>query len=165
MKTSFRQRVLIAVGISAGLLASFNLFGQNTATMHPVAYKYTINSESDYLVAVNSIQTLAGQLYDAHVKYPALAYTHVYNQDGSIMGFAVTGVPQSFEADKISLNLMELEMLGNAVNTMDVAYLPVSKDDKLSSRISKKKAMQNTSEQDAIMASIHPNDLILSSKR
>jgi hypothetical protein len=160
MKTSFRQRVLIAVGISVGLLATLNLFGQNTT-----ASTYTIKSQSDYQVAVNSIHTIAGTLYDAHVKYPSLAYTHVYNQDGSLMGFTVTGVSQSSEADKISSNLMELEMLGNAINSMDLAYLPLDSDEKLSSRVSKKKAMQNTAEQDALMASIHPNDIIASSKR
>lgn len=158
MKTSFRQRVLIAVGISVGLLATLNLFGQSTTN------PYTIKSQSDYLVAVNSIQTLAGTLYDAHVKYPALAYTHVYNQDGSLMGFNVSGVAKSSEADKISSNLMELELLGNAINNMDLAYLP-SDDEKLTSRVSRKQAMQNTAEQDALMASIHPNDIIASSKR
>ncbi len=158
MKTSFRQRVLIAVGISVGLLATLNLFGQSTSN------PYTVKSQSDYLVAVNSIQSLAGTLYDAHVKYPALAYTHVYNQDGSLMGFAVTGVSKSSEADKISSSLMELEMLGNAINSMDLAYLP-SDDGKLTSRVSKKRAMQNTAEHDALMASIHPNDVIASSKR
>jgi hypothetical protein len=158
MKTSFRQRVLIAVGISVGLLATLDLFGQSTTN------PYTIKSQSDYVVAVNSIQTLAGTLYDAHVKYPALAYTHIYNQDGSLMGFNVTGVSKSSEADKISSNLMELELLGNAINNMDLAYLP-SDDGKLTSRVSKKEAMQNTAEQDALMASIHPNDIIASSKR
>jgi hypothetical protein len=156
MKTSFRQRVLIAVGISVGLLATLNLFGQSTNS-------YAIKSQSDYLVAVNSIQTIAGTLYEAHVKYPALAYTHVYNQDGSLMGFTVTGVSQASVADKISTSLMELEMLGNAINNMDLAYLP-NADEKLTSRVSKKQAMQNTAEQDALMASIHPNDIIASSK-
>ena len=59
---------------------------------------------------------------------------------------------------------MELELLGNAINTMDLAYLP-SDDGKLTSRVSKKRAMQNTAEEDALMASIHPNDIIASSKR
>ncbi len=165
MKTSLRQRVLIAVGISAGLLASFNLFGQNSSSNQFLAAQYTIDSQSDYLVAVESIQNLAVSLYDAHVKYPSLAYTHVYNQDGSLMGFAVTGVPHSSEADKISINLMELELLGNAVNNMDLVYLPETTSNKLTSRVSKKRAMQNTSEQDAVLASIHPNDIIASSKR
>ena len=156
MKTSFRQRVLIAVGISVGLLASLNLFGQNT---------YTIKSQSDYAVAVNSIHSIAGKLYDAHVKYPSLTYTHVYNQDGSLMGFAVTGVSKSSEADQISSSLMELEMLGNAIKNMDLAYLPTDNNEKLSSRVSRKKAMQNTAEQNALMASIHPSDIIASSRR
>lgn len=159
MKTSFRQRVLIAVGISAGLLASLNLFAQNTQP------SYTITSQSDYLHTVESIQDLAVEIYNAHVKYPALAYSHVYNHDGSLMGFTVTGVPHSSEADKISADLMQLEVLGNAVNKMDIAFLPESKNDKPSSRVSKKQAMQNTSEQEhAMLASVHPNDFTASNK-
>jgi hypothetical protein len=160
MKTSLRQRVLIAVGISAGLLASLNLFAQNSQS------QYTIASQTEYVEAVESIQDLAVKLYNAHVKYPTLAYSHIYNQDGSLMGFTVTGVPQSSEADKISADLMQLELLGNAVNNMDVAYLPESKNEKLNSRVSKKQAMQNAAEQEhALMASVHPNDLIASSKQ
>jgi hypothetical protein len=154
MKTSLRQRVLIAVGISAGLLASFNLFGQNSEA-NPAA-QYTINSQSDYTNAVESIHELAIKLYESHVKYPSLSYSHVYNQDGSLMGFTVSGVPHSSEADNISVALMQLELLGEAVNKMDVAYLPDT-DQKLTSRVTKKKAMQNTAEQEhAVLASAHP---------
>jgi hypothetical protein len=161
MKTSFRQRVLIAVGISAGLLASFNLFGQN---QNQNTSRYTINSQSDYVAAVESIQQLASTLYEAHVKYPSLSYTPIYNNDGSLMGFTVTGVSQSADADQISLSLMELELLGNAINRMDVAYLPEMKNEKLNSRVSKKRAMQNMAEQEALTASIHPADVIASSR-
>lgn len=162
MKSSFRQRLLIAVGISAGILASFNLFAQNTPNQ-PSAAVYTINSQSEYQMAVSSIQDLASKLYSAHVKYPALAYSHVYNNDGSLMGFTVTGVPQSAEADKISSSLMELELLGKAINSMDLAYVPDSKD-KLSSKISKKKAVQNLAEAETVMASAHPGDFIASNR-
>jgi len=165
MKSSFRQRLLIAVGISAGLLASFNLFGQTSPVNQPFSLSYTITSQSDYMQAVESIQELAVKLYDAHVQYPNLAYSHVYNQDGSLMGFNVTGVPQSFEADLISVNLMQLEILGNAVKIMDVAYLPEIKNEKLASRVSKKKAMQNLADQEhAILASAHPYEFSASNK-
>lgn len=81
------------------------------------------------------------------------------------MGFSVTGVSTSSEADQISASLMELELLGNAIKNMDLAYLPTDNNEKLNSRVSKKKAMQNTAEQDALMASIHPSDVIASSRR
>lgn len=163
MKSSFRQRVLIAVGISAGILASFNLFAQNTTSQNSAA-RYSIHSQAEYQMAVESIQELANTLYNAHVKYPALAYSHVYNNDGSLMGFTITGVSQSKDADKISSSLMQLEMLGTAVNTMDLAYLPDS-NDKLASRIGKKRAMQNLAEEEtAIMASANPGDFITSNR-
>lgn len=141
MKPSLRQKFLIAVGISAGLLASFNLFAQKA----PV--QYTINSQAEYLMAVESIQELAATLYSAHSNYPQLQYSHIYNADGSLMGFNVTGVPQSAQADKISVCLMQLEALGNAVHNMDAAYLP-STNQKLSSRVSKKEATRAVGTED-----------------
>lgn len=169
MKSSLRQTLLIALGISAGILLSFNLFGQNTATISPVAAQYSINSQVEYLQTVESIQELAAKLYDAHVKYPQLAYTHVYNDDGSLMGFSVTGVTQSTEADRISICLMQLELLGNAVSKMDQANLPTSKNERLSSRVSKKKAMQNTIQEDSsestlLASGTNPNDLMAANK-
>lgn len=161
MKPSLRHKLLIAVGISAGLLASFNLFAQNTQ----VQPQYAINSQTEYLQAVESIQELAATLYTAHVSYPQLAYSQVYNADGSLMGFSVTGVPQSAQADKISICLMQLETLGNAVNNMDASFLPANDNEKLTSRVSKKKASQNTSDQ--VIAErivLAPNDLIASTK-
>lgn len=144
MKASIRQKFLIAVGISAGLLASMNLFAQESNTA--IERKYTINSEAAYLLTVESIEELSTKIYNAHQKYPQLSYSHVYDNKGVLMGFTVTGVPQSSIADEISVNLMELEALGNAINTMDYAYLPDSKNTKLTSRVSKKKAMESLNE-------------------
>lgn len=167
MKTSLRQSLLIAVGIFAGLLASFNLFAQAPATLVS-NQQYTINSQAEYQSVVNSIQSLAGKIYDAHVKYPQLAYSHVYDSQGSLMGFTVTGVTRSTEANEISACLMQLEVLGNAVSMMDQAYLPRD-DGKLSSRVSKKRAMQNQPQepvaQDLVLiGTTNPNDLLAANK-
>lgn len=168
MTPSLRQRLLITVGIFAGLLASFNLFAQNTSSQPVVAHQYVINSQDEYTLAVESIQELAVKLYYAHQKYPKLMYSHIYNNDGSLMGFTVTGVPQSVEADKISGFLVELELLGKAVNTMDAAYLPEVKNEKLTSRVSKKQATESNV-QEEVEGVIHasrtnPYDLIASNK-
>jgi hypothetical protein len=83
------------------------------------------------------------------------------------MGFTVTGVSQSVEADKISGFLVELELLGKAVNTMDAAYLPESKNEKLSSRVSKKQAESNVQPESEIVVQApitNPYDLMASSK-
>lgn len=169
MTPSLRQRLLIAVGIFAGLLASFNLFAQNTSSPTGAgASQYVIHSQEEYTLAVESINELAVKLYYAHQKYPKLAYDQVYNSDGSLMGFAVTGVAQSAEADKISGFLVQLEVLGKAVNTMDPAYLPESKNEKLTSRVSKKQATQSTAQgEDEVVihaSRTNPYDLIASSK-
>jgi hypothetical protein len=167
MTPSLRQRLLIAVGIFAGLLASFNLLAQNTSSPAGIT-QYVIHSEEEYTLAVESINELAVKLYYAHQKYPKLSYAQVYNSDGSLMGFTVTGVPQSVEADKISGFLVQLEVLGSAVNTMDPAYLPESKNEKLTSRVSKKQATQSTVQEEpeiVIHASrTNPYDLIASNK-
>jgi len=168
MTPSLRQRLLIAVGIFAGLLASFNLFAQNTSSQPAAAQQYVIHSQEEYTLAVESINELAVNLYYAHQKYPKLTYAQVYNSDGSLMGFTVTGVPQSAEADKISGFLVQLEILGSAVNTMDAAYLPESKNEKLTSRVSKKQATQSTvhEESDVVIhaSRTNPYDLIASNK-
>lgn len=141
MKT-LRQRLLIAVGISAGLLASMNLFAQSP---QPKQQAYTIDSQTEYATVVNSINDLAGKLYQAHQAFPNLTYAHIYDASGALMGFTVAGVPQSAKADEISGYLMELEVLGNAVQTMDDSFLPASKNMRLSSRVSKKKAIESMS--------------------
>ena len=168
MTPSLRQRLLIAVGIFAGLLASFNLFAQNTSSQPVAAQQYVIHSQEEYTLAVESINELAVKLYYAHQKYPKLTYAQVYNSDGSLMGFTVAGVPQSAEADKISGFLVQLEILGSAVNTMDPAYLPESKNEKLTSRVSKKQATQSTvhEENDVVIhaSRTNPYDLIASNK-
>ena len=167
MKTSFRQKLLIAVGLSAGLLASMNLFAQENANLPAIQHPYAISSQSDYLKAVSSINELASKLYRAHSKYPQLAYSHVYNSNGELMGFTVEGVSQSSVADEISGQLMELEVLGNAIHSMNDTYLPESKNSKLSSRVSKKRAMQSMiqqeSDENTVQASgSNPNDLNVS---
>jgi hypothetical protein len=141
MKT-LRQRLLIAVGISAGLLASMNLFAQE---VKPRTQTYMIDSQAEYLTVVKSISDLAAKVYQAHQTYPGLTYAHVYDASGALMGFTVTGVPQSSTADEISGYLMELEALGNAVHTMDDSFLPESKNTRLTSRVSKRKAIESMS--------------------
>ena len=164
VKPSIRQKLLIVVGIFAGLLASFNLFAQDTPSK---THQYTITSQAEYAQVAESIEGLASKLFEAHVKYPSLAYTHIYNNSGSLIGFNVTGVPQSAEADKISVCLMQLELLGDAVNQMDLTYLP-SSNTKLTSRVNKKKALQNTSQEivetAVLVTGTNPNEVLAANK-
>lgn len=165
MKSTLRQKLLIAVGIFAGLLASMNLFAQ-APVQQPSAAQFVISSEADYNSAVESIETIASTLQNAYATYPNLAYTNIYNADGSLMGVHVTGVPSSAHADKIAANLMQLEILGAALNNMDVAYLPASKDSKLSSKVSKKHASKTEApvEQTTAFKNTNSTELLASRK-
>ncbi len=163
MKSTLRQKFLIAVGIFAGLLASMNLFAQ--APVQQPAAQFIISSEADYISAVESIESIATTLQNAYAAYPNLAYTNIYDADGSLMGVNVTGVPSSAQADKIAANLMQLEILGAAVNNMDVAYLPAN-DSKLSSKVSKKEASETAvpAEQATAFKSTNSTELLASRK-
>ena len=118
-----------------------NLFAQ--APVQQPTPQFIISSQAEYISAVESIEVLASTLQNAHTSFPELAYIHIYNVDGFLMGFHVTGVPQAAQADKIAACLMKLEQFGAAISNMDIAFLPPSDDSKLSSRVSKKRASQS----------------------
>ena len=142
-----------------------NLFAQ-APVQQSAASQFVISSESDYASAVESIEAIATALQSAYVTYPQLAYTNIYNADGSLMGVHVTGVPNDVQADKIAANLMQLEILGAAVNNMDVAYLPAAKDSKLSSKVSKKVASKTEAleEQTTAFNNTNSTELLASRK-
>jgi hypothetical protein len=62
----------------------------------------------------------------------------VYNEN-HIVAFMINGVNDSAAADEISNCLMQLEVLSDAVMSMDESFLPSTKDIKRS-RVSKKVA-------------------------
>jgi hypothetical protein len=100
--------------------------------------KYSINSTEDYIRVEGEITALGESLGAAHKKYPNLNYMPVYNDD-QIIAFMINGVNDSTAADHISNTLMQLEVLAEAIKSMDASYLPSTKDSKLN-RVSKKVA-------------------------
>ena len=100
--------------------------------------KYSINSTEDYIRIEDQITTLGESLRVAYKKHPNLSYMPVYNGE-QIVAFMINGVKESEDADQISNNLMQLEILADAVKSMDESYLPTIKDTKLS-KVSRKVA-------------------------
>jgi hypothetical protein len=100
--------------------------------------KYSINSTEDYIRIEDQITTLGESLRDAYKKHPNLSYMPVYNGE-QIVAFMINGVKESEDADQISNNLMQLEILADAVKSMDESHLPTIKDTKLS-KVSRKVA-------------------------
>ena len=141
MKT-LNKNILAALILAAFIGTSFNAMAQYPAASavlvnHDLT-KYSINSTEDYLRIERQITALGETLGDALKKYPNLNYMPVYNED-QIVAFMINGVNNSAAADAISNNLMQLEILSDAVRSMDVSLLPSAKDAKLG-RVSKKVA-------------------------
>jgi hypothetical protein len=73
----------------------------------------------------------------AHEVYPNFKYVAAYDQ-GEITGYVITGVSDTEVANKLSSCLMQLQVLGDYVRTMNTAYLPVTEDK--AARVSKREA-------------------------
>jgi hypothetical protein len=141
MKTLSRN-LLPALILVAFIGTSFNAMAQYPAASAVLVNndltKYSIRSTEDYLRIERQITALGESLGDALKKYPSLNYMPVYNED-QIVAFIINGVNNSAAADAISNNLMQLEILYDAVRYMDVSLLPSAKDAKMG-RVSKKVA-------------------------
>jgi len=141
MKT-LNKNFFAALTLAAFIATSFNAMAQYPAASavlvnHDIT-KYSINSTEDYLRVERQITALGETLGEAFKKYPNLSYMPVYNED-QIIAFMINGVNNSAAANAISNNLMQLEILSDAVMSMDESLLPSAKDIKLS-RVSKKVA-------------------------
>lgn len=95
-----------------------------------------IGSTEEYVQVANTISALSSELRDAFILNPNLKYTATYNEE-ELIGFIVTGVKDSKEADAISLVLMQLEVLGGIANAADEKYFPI---EATSSRVSRREA-------------------------
>jgi hypothetical protein len=85
-----------------------------------------IKSEADYRIVQDSIEVLAYELYTVYQQYPKIRYKHQFDAQGKLTGVSVTGIRDKETAGKVSSHLMKLEVLGEAIRTMDRAYLPGS---------------------------------------
>lgn len=138
---NLRKNFLTALVVAAFVGGSFEAMAQYPAASALLVNdltKYSINSTEDYIRIEEQITTLGESIRDAYKKHPNLSYMPVYNGD-QIVAFMINGVKGSEDANQISHNLMQLEILADAVKSMDESHLPTIKDTKLS-RVNKKVA-------------------------
>lgn len=134
-------KIVAAIAITVLLLTCNSAFSQVLPassvvfTSHSIE-EYSITSTEDYLQLESSIQAAADKLHDAYQKYPHLSYEPSYNGD-QIIGFVVNGVKNREDGNEIAYYLMQLELMGQVVETIDEKYLPF---DSASTRISKREA-------------------------
>lgn len=137
----YRKNVLAAIAITVLILTGSNAFSQVIPassvvfTSHSID-EYLITSTEDYVQLENSIKSVADKLHDAYQKYPNLSYEASYNGD-QIIGFVVNGVKNREDGNEIAYYLMQLELMGKVVETIDEKYLPF---DSATSRVSKRDA-------------------------
>jgi hypothetical protein len=139
---NLHKNLLSALVVAAAVVGSFNAMAQYPAASvllvnHDLT-KYSINSTEDYIRIEDQISVLGESIGQAYKNHPNLSYIPVYNGD-QIVAFMINGVKDSKSADQISNDLMQLEILSDAVRSMDESLLPTIKDSKLS-RVSKKTA-------------------------
>jgi hypothetical protein len=101
-----------------------------------------IRSTTEYHIVQDSIEVLAYELYTVYQRYPKVRYKHQFDAQGRLTGISVTGVRDKETAGRVSSHLMKLEILGEAIRTMDRAYLPDSNMPADFGRLSQKETLR-----------------------
>lgn len=136
-----KRNVLVAIALTVLTIIGTNVFAQvlpatSSVVAGHAAADYSIDSSEDYLNLETAIKEIAGKVNEAYQKYPALTYEPAYNGE-EIIGFVIGGVRNREEGNEIAYYLMQLEIMGNVVATVDEKFLPVTS---ASSRVSRKEA-------------------------
>ena len=133
MKTTV-YKSLIAVCVLG--MSMLNANGQvlPSASAALSAHDLTVSSAAAYAELEIAINELSGQLHDAYVEHPNLQFRPAYSAENEIIGYLVTGDGSAKEANAIAKLLVELDMLGAIASTVDPAYLPTAKNDRVSKR-------------------------------
>lgn len=95
---------------------------------------HSISSAAEFAEVESSIKALSVQLRESFSNYPNLRSIPAFDND-ELIGFIITGVSDSKEADRISLILLDLELLSEMAMNTDLKYLPAGHQN--SSRIRK----------------------------
>lgn len=101
-----------------------------------------IKSATDYRIVQDSIEALAYELYTVYQRYPQVRYKHQFDAQGRLSGVSVTGIRDKETAGRVSSHLMKLEVLGEAIRTMDRAYLPKAEMPTSFGRLSRKETLR-----------------------
>ncbi|MEO8473602.1 MAG: hypothetical protein ABI477_15490 [Chryseolinea sp.] len=136
---------LAARTVFVGLILSLSLPGSEVkaqlATASALLSNHDIhtfiNSSEEFAEVEKTIDELSAQLHDSYTNYPNLQFTASYDND-QLIGFVITGVKDSKDANTISLILMELQSLGEIASSADLKFLP--SNDMKTARVSKKES-------------------------
>jgi hypothetical protein len=126
--------------IIMGFQASAQSVDNSDRPFHPGNLK--IKSTTDYRIVQDSIEVLAYELYTVYQQYPETRYKHQFDAQGRLTGISVTGIRDKATAGRVSSYIMKLEVLGEAIRTMDRAYLPDSDMPANFGRLSQKETLQ-----------------------
>lgn len=136
MQSTLSKLMLVGFGI---IVMSFMIItnGHAQSSLDPNAMpsRTTIQSKEDYKVVENLIDDLADKIYMINQQYPDFTYQHHYNEDLNKMTVSISGIEDQALLNKISLYLIKLEKLGEAVREMDAKHLPDAREMKESDRM------------------------------
>jgi hypothetical protein len=102
----------------------------------------TINSKDDYVHIKASINIVSQKLYHYAQQYPGYTFTPEYSESGKILKVTVAGVSDKETASQISTYLLELEILGEMIRTMNGAHLPAGNESSKKTMLTENEAKQ-----------------------
>ena len=107
-------------------IGTSNAEAQITCSRTELNGTFTIQSNEDYRNAKDSIERVAYTLSTFYQTYPNFKYVHQQDDAGRVSGVLVMGINDTEVATTAARHIMTLELLGEAINTMDRAFLPVA---------------------------------------
>jgi hypothetical protein len=122
METTYQFKKLLSV--ICACFVGISAEAQITCSRTSMAGNFDIHSTADYTKAQDSVQVLAYSLYTLYQQYPEFTYVHHVDEQGKIAAISVVGIPDTDHAVAAASRLMSLEILGEAIRTMDPAVLP-----------------------------------------
>ena len=128
--------LILSLSLGVGMEVRAQLPTASALVSHHDIHHF-INSVEEFVEVERTIDELSAQLHESYVNNPNLQFTASYDSD-QLIGFVITGVKDSKEANRISLLLMELQSLGELACNTDLEFLPSSSDK--TSRISKRQS-------------------------
>ena len=121
------RMILGALVMSLSFGCAFESKAQLRTESAPISHheiNHIVSSSEEFAEVESSINALSVQLCKSFSNHPNLRFVPAIEND-ELIGFIITGVNDSKEADRISMILLELELLSEMAKNTDVKYLPV----------------------------------------
>lgn len=128
--------LIVSLSLACGFEAKAQL-SNVSALLSSNDVTLNISSEEEFAKVESSIRGLSAELCQSLSIYPNLRFFPAFDND-ELIGFIITGVSDSKDADRISLILLELEKLGETAKNADLKYFPDG--NKNSGRVSKRES-------------------------